>query len=69
MNEAQKLALGRFERHWVVDHNFQNEPIIYTHKKGSPEIVEYVIDNLGKATLTATYPYTIKLKTELNQYK
>lgn len=69
MNEAQKLTVKKFEDVWVVDHNFQNEPIIYTHKKNNPSIEEYVIDKEGKAYHTASYPYTVKLQRELSNYK
>ena len=69
MTDAQKLAIGRFDRAWVVDFNFQDEPIVYTHVKDSAEIKEYVVDSKGKTHFTASYPYTVRLKAELNLYK
>ncbi len=69
MNDAQKIALGKFNEAWVVDYNFQNEPIIYTHTKDKGIVEEYVIDSYGNPTHTATYPYTIKLQKELVQYQ
>ena len=69
MNDAQKIALEKFNEAWVVDYNFQNEPIVYTHTKDKGEVEEYVIDKYGAPTHTATYPYTIKLQKELVKYQ
>jgi hypothetical protein len=68
MNEAQKLAIKKFEKSWVVDTNFIGEPIVYTHKGNSPVIEEYVITKNGEAIHTATYPRTVKLRDELKRY-
>lgn len=68
MTDAQILALKKFDERWVVDENFQNELIVYTHRKGVPQIDEYVIALDGKHTKTATYPYTKELQKELLKY-
>lgn len=66
MNDAQKLALGKFEKYWIVDTNFQDELIVYT-LNGNQEIREYIIDKDGVSHYTTSYPYTVKLQKELQR--
>jgi len=68
MNDAQQHALKRFNEYWVVDYNFQNEPIVYSHVKQSPMIEENIIDVYGKIIKTGEFLYTMKLQKELKQY-
>ncbi len=68
MTDAQKLTIKRYEKAWIVDTNFQNEPIVYTYIKDSNNIEEYVVAQDGTPTHTGTYPYTVRLRNELKRY-
>jgi hypothetical protein len=69
LTPAQRLAVKKFDRSWVVDTNFVGELILYTHAKDSSQVQEYVMDKKGIATHTATYPWSVRLQRELKGYE
>ena len=44
----------------IVDTNFNDEPIVYSHVKGSKEIREYVISKFGVLDNTAIHAYDLE---------
>ena len=69
MTQAQRIAMRKWDRSWIVDTNFVGELILYTHTKDAPNIQEYVMDKNGIATHTATYPWSVRLQNELKRYE